>query len=368
MIEVLPADNPRRFNKFLQFPYQLYRGNSLWVPPLYRDMKEQFSPHNPFFQHAEVAPFIAQLKGKIVGRIAAIYNRAHISFTGEKAGFFGFFDCINDPVVAKALLEKSGTWLREKGAFVMRGPMNFSSNEEWGLLIEGFDKPPMLMMPYNFPYIPSLLEECSLAKAKDLFAYIIDVPETLPQKTFRVATIAEKQDIRVRPINLKSFQQEMLIFKHIYNAAWEKNWGFIPMTDEEIEYRAGKLKSLIVPELSLIAECKGKPIGLMMFLPDFNYVLKKLNGRLFPFGIVKALWYSRRIKDIRLLLLGIKSGFRRRGVDALLLIEGLKALKKKGFQRVEFSWVLEDNFPVQRIIETVKGKVYKKYRVYEMNI
>jgi hypothetical protein len=368
MIEVLPADNLRTFKNFLYFPYQLYRGNSLWVPPLFRDVKEQFSPHNPFFQHAEVAPFIAQLKGKTVGRITAIYNRAHINFTGEKAGFFGFFDCINESMVAKALIEKAGKWLREKGIFVMRGPMNFSSNEEWGLLIEGFDKPPMLMMPYNFPYIASLLEGCGLTKAKDLFAYIIDVPETLPKKTFRVATIAEKQGIRVRPINLKNFQQEMLIFKRIYNAAWEKNWGFIPMTDEEIEYRARKLKPLIVPELSLIAECNGRPIGLMMFLPDFNYVLKKLNGHLFPLGIVKALWYSRRIKDIRLLLLGIRSGFRRRGVDSLLLIDGLKALKEKGFHHVEFSWVLEDNFPVQRIIETVKGKLYKKYRVYEMKI
>lgn len=368
MIEILPADNKKIFKEFLNFPFKLYPKNSPWVPPLLKDIQEQFSPQNPFFKHAEVMPFIAKINGDTVGRIAAIYNEAHISFHEEKTGFFGFFDCVNKDEVAHALIEKAAQWLRGKGMALLRGPVNFSTNEECGLLIEGFDSPPMLMMPYNFSYYQTLLENCGLKKAKDLFAYILNIPDRLPEKTYRVARILEKQKIKVRPINLKSFDKEMTVFKKLYNSAWEKNWGFVPMTDEEIEHMAKKLKPLIVPELSLMAECNGEAVGFMMMLPDFNYVLKKLNGRLLPLGILKAIYYSRKIKNLRLLLLGIKKGYRKQGIDAFLLIEGLKAIHKKGFQKVEFSWVLEDNYPIQRIIEMVEGRLYKKYRIYEKEI
>ncbi len=368
MIEVLPADNDKAFKDFLYFPYKLYPKNSLWVPPLLSDIKEQFSAKNPFFKHAEIAPFIAKADGKTVGRITAIHNESYINFSGEKVGCFGFFDCIDRTPVALALIEKVKQWLKKRQLNLLRGPMNFSSNEEWGLLVDGYESPPMLMMPYNFPYYRSLLENCGMTKGKDLFAYVIDVPETLPEKTFRVARIAERRGITTRPIRIKSFQQDMHIFKDIYNSAWEKNWGFVPMTEQEIDHTAKKLKPLIIPELTLIAEHNRMPIGFMMFLPDFNYVLKKLNGHLFPFGIFKALWYSKKIKNSRLLLLGIKKGFRRRGVDALLFIEGLRALKKTGYKKIEFSWILEDNYPVQRMVETFEGELYKKYRIYETEI
>jgi len=368
LIQVLPAGDKKSFKEFLYFPFKLYAKNHLWVPPLIRDIKEQFSAQNPFFKHAEVAPFIAKINGDTVGRIVAIYNEAHINFSGEKAGFFGFFDCIDENAVARALIEKVKQWLKEKGMLLLRGPMNFSSNEEWGLLVEGYDKPPMIMMPYNFPYYQKLFKRCGFTKAKDLFAYIIEIPEKLPEKTYRVANIVGKYGIKIRPINIKSFKKEMSVFKNIYNSAWEKNWGFVPLTDDEIDYMAKKLKSIIIPELVLIAECSGEAVGFMMFLPDFNYVLKRLNGRLFPLGIFKALWYSRRIKDLRLLLLGVREGYRKRGIDAFLLIEGLKAIKKNGYKRVEFSWILEDNYPVQRIIEAVNGRLYKKYRIYETKI
>jgi hypothetical protein len=368
LIDVIPADDRRTFREFLKFPFKLYDRNPLWVPPLFKDMKERFSYKNPFFNHAFVKPFIAKINGKTVGRITAIYNQAYINFSGEKAGFFGFFDCIEEDMVADALIRKARKWLGDRGMLIMRGPMNFTSNEEWGVLIEGFDTPPMIMMPYNFPYYSKLLERSGLIKAKDLLAYIADTPEVFPEKVYSVARIAEKHDIKVRPINLRSFTQEMQVFKNIYNSAWKKNWGFMPLSDDEIEYTARKLKTIIVPELTLIAEYKSEPVGLMMFLPDFNYVLKRLNGRLFPFGILKAFWYSRKVRDVRLLLLGIKEGFRKRGVDSLLFIEGLKGLKKRGYKRIEFSWVLEDNYPVQRIIETMQGKIYKRYRIYECNI
>ncbi|HDH50933.1 MAG TPA: N-acetyltransferase [Nitrospirae bacterium] len=338
------------------------------MPPLLKDIKDQFAPENPFFKHAQIASFIAKSGGKTVGRITAIHNEAHIDFSREKAGFFGFFDCVDEISAALPLIEKARQWLKQKGMVVLRGPMNFSSNEEWGSLIEGFDESPMIMMPYNFPYYKDLFENCGLTKAKDLFAYIIDIPDKLPEKTYRVASIAEKHGVKVRPLNIKAFDEEMATFKSIYNSAWGKNWGFIPMTDEEIDHMAEKLKPIIIPDLTLIAECDGEAAGFMMLLPDFNFALKKLNGRLFPFGIFKALWYSRRIKDLRILLLGVKEKYRRRGVDAFMFIEGLKTIKKLGYKRAEFSWILEDNYPVQKIIGMAGGRLYKKYRIYEIEI
>jgi GNAT superfamily N-acetyltransferase len=368
LIEILPAYDKKHFKEFLNFPFRLYSGDPLWVPPLKSDIREHFSAGNPFFRHAEVMPFIARNNNETVGRIAAIYNRLHVDSHNEKAGFFGYFDCIDESAVARLLIDKVKQWLNEKGMTILRGPMNFSVHEECGLLIEGFDKPPMIMMPYNFEYYQKLLERSGLSKAKDLYAYITDVMATFPEKVYRVARIAGKQGIKIRPIKLKSLDEEMKIFKGIYDSAWEKNWGHLPMTDEEIKHMAGKLKPVLVPELVLIAEHSGEPVGFMMFLPDLNSVLKKLNGRLFPFGVFKALWYSRKIKDVRLLLLGIREGFRRRGVDSLLFIEGLKALHKKGYRRMEFSWVLEDNYAVRRIIETMEGRLYKRYRIYETKI
>ncbi|MBI5049449.1 MAG: N-acetyltransferase [Nitrospirae bacterium] len=367
-IEVLPAVDKKSFKEFLNLPFKLYAGEPFWVPPLLKDLKTQFSPQNPFFRHAEAVPFIARINGSTAGRITAIYNKAHMDFHGEQAGFFGFFECIDSYPIASALIERVKHWLREKGMLLMRGPMNFSSNEECGLLIEGYNSSPVIMMPYNFSYYRRLLEQCGLTKAKDLFAYLIDVPDALPEKVCRAADIAKKHNINVRPINIKSFKKEMEVFKNIYNSAWEKNWGFVPMTEEEIDYTAEKLKTIIDPELTLIALCNDEPVGFMMLLPDFNYVLKKLNGRLSPLGILKALWHSRKITDARLPLLGIKESYRRQGVDALLILEGFKAIKKKGYKHVEFSWILEDNYPVQRIIEIFSGRLYKRYRIYETKI
>ncbi|GAB4534354.1 MAG: hypothetical protein Fur0020_00890 [Thermodesulfovibrionia bacterium] len=367
MIEVLPANDKGRFKEFISLPFKLYANDPNWVSPLIRDIKEQFSQRNPFFRHAEVMPFIARANGETVGRIVAIHNEAHINFTGEDAGFFGFFECINDTPVSQLLIENVKEWLKGKGLHIMRGPMNFSTNEECGLLIEGFDEPPMVMTTYNPPYYRALIEGCGMRKAKDLFAYIIDVPDALPQKTYRVAEVARNRNIKVRHVDMGSFKDELNIFKRIYNSAWQRNWGFIPMTDEEIEYMAERLRQIIIPELALIAEYKDEPVGFMMLLPDINYVLKRLNGRLFPFGIFKALWYSRRIKDLRLLLLGIREGFRRRGVDALLFSEAFRYGKGKGYKRVEFSWVLEDNHPIQNIIRMVNGRLYKRFRIYEDN-
>lgn len=331
-------------------------------------MKDQFSVKNPFFKHAEVKFFLVRDKNETVGRVASIINQRHVDFHKERAGFFGFFESINSSEISSRLLGTVEAELRGKGMTVMRGPMNFSTNEECGFLIEGFDHPPMLMTPYNPPYYGELMDGLGMQKAKDLYAFIHEVRETLPDKVLRVAVIAEKRGITVRPVDKKLFHEEMKVFKEVYNSAWERNWGFVPLTDDELDYLGERLRQIVVPELTLIAEDNGEPVGFMGLLPDFNYVLRHMNGRLNPFTILKALYYSRRITDLRLLLLGIKKDYRSKGVDALLYREGFNSLKKGGYKRVEFSWILEDNIPVQRIVEMVGGRLYKRYRIYEKEI
>ena len=318
--------------------------------------------------HAAVKYFVAENNGRIVGRICSIINRRHTEFQQEDAGFFGFFESENDRDIAKALLDVVSADLKAEGMKIMRGPMNFSTNEECGFLIEGYDEHPMLMTPYNPPYYNDLMEQCGLTKAKDLYAYIYDVQEAPPEKVLRVAAIAEKRGIKVRSIDKRKFTAEMMVFKEVYNAAWEKNWGFIPLTDEELFYLGERLRQIIVPELTLIAEHEGKPVGFLGMVPDFNVVLKQMNGSLNPLSILKALYYSRKIRGLRLLLLGITREFRNKGVDAVLMREIYPAMLKGKYQRVEFSWILEDNIPVQRIVEMAGGSLYKKYRIYEKTL
>lgn len=367
-MEIIEVKTEKEINDFIDLPFSLYSKDPFYVPQLKRELREQFSSKNPFFRHADVRYFISKKNGKTVGRISSIINHRHISFHNEMAGFFGFFESVNDHEVSNALLYTVSNELKSKGMKAIRGPMNFSTNEECGFLIEGFGRQPMLMTPYNPPYYNDLMERYGMHKAKDLYAFIHDVKHKLPEKVLRVAVIAEKRGIRVRPVDKKKFKEEMRIFKDVYNSAWEKNWGFIPLTDEELDYLGERLRQIAVPELTLIAEDDGKPVGFMGLLPDFNYVLRQMNGRLNPFTIVKALYYSRKVKDLRLLLLGIKKEYRNKGVDALLFREGFAGIKKGGYKSIEFSWILEDNIPVQRIVEMVGGSLYKKYRIYEKEL
>lgn len=353
---------------FIDLPFKLYAKDPFFSPPLKKELKRDFSSSNPFFKHGRVRFFIARKDGRTCGRIVSIINSRHMSFHNEKAGFFGFFECVNDFEVAKRLLDTVKTDLMDNGMTIMRGPMNFSTNEECGLLIEGYEYLPLLMTPYNPPYYNEFMERYGMGKAKDLYAFIHDVRDKLPEKILRVAAIAEKRGITVRPVEKDRFDSEMLIFKEVYNSAWEKNWGFIPLTDEELFYLGSKLRDIVVPELTLIAEENGVPVGFMGLLPDFNQVLRRMKGSLSPLSIVKALYYSKRITDLRLLLLGIKREYRQRGVDALLFREGFKAVRKGGYKRVEFSWILEDNIPVQRLVKMIGARLYKRYRVYEMMI
>jgi len=368
MIDVVEVLSKRDLSDFIKLPSLIYPKSSLYVPPLASEAGKQFSSKNPFFQHSAVRFFIAKKDGKPMGRAVSIVNRRHIEVHDEKAGFFGFFESSDDYAVASALLDKVSSALVKEGMEIIRGPMNFSTNEECGFLSEGFEHPPILMTPYNHAYYNDLMEQYGMSKAKDLFAYILDVPEELPAKILRVADIASRSGIRVRSIDTKNFHGDMKIFKVVYNSAWEKNWGFIPLTDEEVVYLGNNLKPVVVPDIIVIAEKNNEPVGFMGMLPDFNFVLRHMSGRMSPTGIFKALYYSRKIKDLRMLLLGIKPEYRNRGVDAILFREGFRGVKKGGYKRVEFSWILEDNIPTQRLVEMIGGRHYKTFRIYEKRL
>ncbi|QWR76402.1 GNAT family N-acetyltransferase [Candidatus Magnetomonas plexicatena] len=368
-MQIIEVTNKRQLVDFIKFPLTLHKDDPFFTPELTRDLKEHLSAEkNPFFKHADVKYYLAFRNNDCVGRIASIVNRRHLEFHNDGVGFFGFYDSIDDKLVAKSLLDTAAVYLKSAGLSVMRGPMNFSTNEECGFLIDGFEHPPVLMTPHNPVYYMALMESCGMSKSKDLYAYITDIPEALPEKVERVAQIAEKSGVTVTKIDKRHFNEELAKFKEVYNSAWEKNWGFIPLTDEELTYIGKRLSQIIEPDTALVASKNGEPIGFLGLFPDFNIVLRKMMGKLNPITIAKALYYSRKIKGTRLLLLGIRAGYRNRGVDALLFREGFKGCRKHGFKSVEFSWILEDNLPVQMLVKMIGGSLYKTFRIFEKAI
>ncbi|OHB25095.1 MAG: hypothetical protein A2X84_09960 [Desulfuromonadaceae bacterium GWC2_58_13] len=326
---------------------------------------------NPFFHHAEAACFLGRKNGEPVGRIAAIIDRNHIKFHDEPVGFFGFFECLPDCAIARELLDTAANWLKERDIKIMRGPMNPSMNDECGFLLEGFDSPPMIMMTYTPPYYLDYMEHCGLTKARDLYAYNLVIGDVAAGGRLEKLAGAVKRRVpglTVRPANMKQFQSEVAAVQEVYNSAWNHNWGFVPMTDAETESLAKRLKPLIVPELMIMAEVNGKPAAFIVTLPDYNQVLGKINGTLGPLGIAKFLWYSRKISAIRVMVMGVAEEYRKKGIEGLLYLESFKAAVKKGYERAEMSWILEDNVLMRRGCELMGGKLYKKYRIFEKKI
>jgi len=370
-MQIEQVSDKKGLDLFILFPWKVYQGNPNWVPPLISEMKFILGDKNPFFHHAEAAYFLARKDGVIVGRIAAIVDRNHINIHKEQAGFFGFFECLRDVAIAQGLINAAAAWLRERDIEIMRGPMNPSVNDECGFLLDGFDSPPMIMMAYTPQYYLDYMEQSGLAKSKDLLAYISIIKDVsaggrLEKLASGVRT--KVPGLTIRPANMKQFQRELETVKDIYNSAWSHNWGFVPMTGEEIESMAKRLRALIVPELLIMAEVNGSPAAFFMALPDYNQVLSKINGRMGPVGIMKFLWYSRKIRDIRVLTMGVKEEYRKRGIEGLLYLESFKAAMKKGYERAEMSWILEDNVLMKKGCELMGGKLYKKYRIYEKRL
>ena len=369
-VHVFPVVKKKDWNAFVKFQYRYYKNNTNWVPPLLTDQKVLLNPKkHPFYEHARAQFFLAKKDGKIVGRIAAILDDKHNEFHKERTGFFGFFETIENYKVAEKLLSAAWTWVKDQGMKNFRGPVNPSQNEDCGLLIDAFDSPPVIMMPYNPPYYADFIERFGFKKVMDLYAYYLDSKTRPPEKLIRIAeTIRKKEKLTVRPINMKDFDNEIKKVWYIYNNAWSKNWGFVPMTEREFEHLAKNLKPVIVPEIALMAEIDGEPIGFSLSLPDLNQALIHTNGRLFPFGLPKLLWYSKKIDFIRIIILGVIHKYQKRGIDAIFYLDTWRNAVKKGYTRGEMSWTLENNEMINRSAIKLGCRIYKTYRIYEMEL
>ena len=369
-VTIDPVHSKKDENRFIKFQWSIYEGNPYWVPPLLMDRRKLIDRKgNPFYKHAEMEMFLAEREGRLVGRIAAIVNDNHIKEHNEKVGFFGFFECIDDQAVANALFDAARGWLKSRGMEAMRGPVSPSVNDEYGLLVDGFDKSPYVLMSYNPPYYATLIEKYGLEKKKDLFAFEVDARKVFTEKLKRVSEIVKKREGLVfRSLNMKDFPNEVRKIHDLYSRGWSHNWGEVPLTDDEFDYMAKDLKPIVNPELVVIAEAKGKPVGFGLSLPDLNVVLKhNKKGRLIP-GLLRILLFKKRIDGVRIIILGVVPECLNTGVGGVLFYETGMRCVAQGYPHGEASWVLEDNVRMNRGAELLQGEKTKTYRLYQMPI
>jgi hypothetical protein len=366
-VVVTMASSGRDMDAFIRFPLRHYSGNPFFVPHLLYERKKFFSPSNPIFQFTEVVYFLARNeKGEVVGRMTAHINERHNRHAGEKTGFFGFFECIDDEAAASALMKAAEDTLRAGGMKTIRGPFNFSTNEECGFLVQGFDRAPSLMMPYTKPYYPDLMARLGYTKARDLLAYEYEYQGSIPDYLVRLTRrIRERKQIVIRCINMDRFVEDVETIFRIYNAAWSRNWGFVPVTEEEFRTTAKDLKPIVDPSIVLIAEKDGKPVAFSVSLPDYNVLLKKAKGRLLPFGFLHLLLGRKSITRVRTLLLGVVAEHRLSGIEILLIHDTFEKGVPKGYRAGEMSWILEDNVLMRRAIERMGAQIGKAYRIFE---
>ena len=373
MVEIKEVVSPDQLRSFIKYPLDLYRDNPCYVPHLLADRRKFFDKNkNPFFKHARVKHFLAYKDGRIAGRISGIVNDLHNEFHDEKTGFFGFFDCIDNHDIASGLFNAAVEFVKSEGMLIIRGPANFSTNEEVGLLIEGFDSPPTFMMTYNPPYYIELYEKLGLEKCEDLIAFYID-KNNAPSD--RILNITEKMrsrgKISLRTIKMDDFENELEIIRTIYNGAWSKNWGFIPMTPDEFTYIADDFKKIIDPDLVFLAFIDNQPAGFSLAMPDYNPIFKKMNGRLFPTGLLKFLYYTKIKKSLtglRLITMGVVHEYQKTGLDMIFFVNSFNEGVRKGYQWAEISWVLERNILMNKSAIQMGARPYKKYRIYDKNI
>ena len=369
-IEVREVSSPRQLRQFIKYPIRLYAGDRHFVPHLLFERKRFFGAKNPVFDFTDVRYFLAyDPGGRIVGRVSAHVNRRANEFHGEQAGCFGFFECVEHPEAAGALLRTAEEWSRGRGMSVIRGPLNFSTNEECGFLVDGFDEPPVLMMPYTKPYYVRLMDECGYRKARDLLAYDYHYPGRIPEHMSRFCErVAGRYRVRVRALDVAHFAEDVRRAFSVYNRAWAKNWGFVPMSEAQFDHMAREMKGVLDPDLAIIAEIDGEPIGFSLSLPNYNVLFKRMKGRLFPFGLFIFLLGRRRLTHLRTLTMGVVPEHRKRGIEMLLIYHTFKNGLPKGYRRAELSWVLEDNVLFRRTAERMGAVPYKTYRIYEKNL
>lgn len=368
-ITITPVHSKRDLAEFVALPLSLHRRDKAFVPPLISEVKHALdSTKNPFFKHAEMEMFLARVEGKVVGRIAAVLDQNYLDASQQLVGLFGFFECINDLDVAHALFNTVSQWHRHTGMRKILGPTNPSMNDEIGVLTDAFDQPPVIKMVWNPAYYPALYENSVFTKAKDVFAYTM-AKEDVSERLLKLGEILVKRaKVTFRHPNMKKFDREIEIFRGVYNQAWSQNWGFVSWTEAEFRHVAKGLKQVIDPDLVLIAEDNGVPVGFSLALPDLNIALRRINGRLFPFGLPLLLWHSRKIHWARVVTLGVIKEYRHRGIDTALYYETFRIATGKGYNGAEMSWILEDNVPMNRALEMMGAKRYKTYRLFERDL
>jgi len=356
----------RDFRRFVDYAYDRNAGDPHWVPPLRMAEHERLTPKkNPFFAHADVELFLAWRGDRLAGRIAAIDDCLHNETHGDNLAMFGFFEA-EDAGATRALMTTVEAWARARGRARVRGPINLSLNESAGLLVDGFDSDPMLMMPHNPREYAAFLESAGYGKVKDLFAWLYDLQGAPPPVIAKLAQrVRERERIVVRPLNLSEFTREVERLRAIYLDAWERNWGFVAPTEAEFRRLAVELEPIYDPRCAVCAEVNGRLVACAVAIPDLNQALKGTNGRLLPLGLVRLLLRRRYITQMRLLLLGVESGYRALGLYPLLLFELHRQVKGTAYRRAEFSWVLEDNRDINQPAELAGARRYKTYRIYE---
>lgn len=363
----------RDLKRFVKVPFRIHKDHPLWVPPLVVERMQFLNPRrNPYFEHAQAELFIAERDGEPVGRVSAQIDSRWDEYQGGNTGMFGFFETVNDPEVAGGLLDTAAGWLAERGRDRILGPMDFTTNDELGILIEGYDRAPMILQPWHPPYYRELIEAHGYGKAMDLWMWSLELGELAEGSEFHPmihqAAVASREEhgITVRNMRKRDMAAEVRRFQDVYNEAWGSNWGFVPITEAETEFQAKMLKQVLDERWAMIAEdAEGNVAGAALTLPDINQVMVKLNGRLLPFGWLKFLLGKRKVNRVRVFALGVKNAYQHTGVAAALYIRHLDNASPDGFSSGECGWILETNDPMNRAMEGMGGKIVKRYRLYE---
>jgi GNAT superfamily N-acetyltransferase len=370
-MKIYPVQTKADLRAFLDLPYRLYHSDPVWVPPLRSDQRGQFDPsHNPLLDHCEWQHFLLKENGEILGRVTAFIDRLAIEAWDQQIGFFGYYECVQNQAASQMLLNAARTWLKERGMNTLRGPWSFIS-QEWGMVTEGFEPSPVVMAPYNPPYYNDQVITFGLSKVKDLLCWYISGREGyhIPERIFKLTdSVAYRYRVRVRPIDMRCYEQEVALIVDLSNRSLVDNWGYSPVTDAEVQAMARDMKPIIHPKGVLFAEDReGRPIGLAIALPDVNILLKGLNGRLFPFGWLKLLTGLPRLQNYRMFALGVIPEYQGKGIDSLIY----RALHESLFTAdlwMEINYVLEDNVPMINAIRKLDAKPLRRYRIYEMEI
>ena len=372
-LSILPVRNKKDLERFIRVPWPIYAGDRYWIPPLFFERKEHLSAKNPYFRHAEWQAWVAFRKGEPVGRISAQVDQLHPERFWDETGFFGFLEANDDPDTFRLLLETACDWLRERGMKRVRGPFNFSINDECGLLVEGFDTPPSVMMGHARPYYADRLEALGYSKARDLLAYWVNPGFDAPRVMSKL--LAKKSArISVSPLRRSHLKEDLVILRDLFNDAWANNWGFAPFTREEFDELGRTLVHIVDEDYIQIAAVDGKPAAMIVALPNLNEAARDLNGRLLPLGWLKLLWRLKRhkLRSGRVTLMGVRQEYQNSTLGMALAYAVIDAVRHpltaNGIEEVEMSWILEDNTNMRHILESIGGEVYKRYRIYQKEI